>query len=177
MQNVTNATNFSATVHTIKQNHIEGPLGKEISAAAHEKNAVRKTEASSEDVSISTGTKPMELLYKAVIESVNEVLEENAIQVSIALEADASPEATAEKIVSTSTALFTSYLEQHPDLSTEEAASSFVEIIKNGINKGFADAREILDGLNTLDENTSTNIDTTYDLSQQGLLSFLDSHV
>ena len=119
----------------------------------------------------------MDLLYKAVIEGVNEALGENAIQETIAFEADVSPEVISEKIVSTSTALFTQYLEQHPDLPAEEAASSFVETIKSGIDKGFADAREILDGLNALDENLSTTINTAYDLSQQGLLAFLDSHV
>ena len=79
MEHVTSATNFGATVHSIKQSHTEGPLGKAISAAAHEKNAVKRAEFSPQETTISASENPTELLFKASVESINEVLGGNVL--------------------------------------------------------------------------------------------------
>ncbi len=173
MQNVTNATNFSATVHSIKQTHIDGPLGKEVSAAAHEKNAVRKAEASLEEASISTAERPMELFFKATVEGINEVLGENTIQGEFDSASDVS--SVAEKIVSLSVASYPQYVEQSPDVPADEIAVSFVNAIVEGLDKGVAETKNLLSGLEALDEASSSIIDTVYDEVKQGLQSFLDS--
>ncbi|MBT3719368.1 MAG: DUF5610 domain-containing protein, partial [Gammaproteobacteria bacterium] len=49
-------------------------------------------------------------------------------------------------------------------------------IIGGGIDQGFAEAREILDGLSVLEGDIATNIDATYDLVQEGLQAFIDSY-
>ncbi len=45
-------------------------------------------------------------------------------------------------------------------------------MIRGGIEKGFAEAREILGGLNVLDGDIASNIDKTYDLVQKKLNDF-----
>ncbi|MDC9728280.1 MAG: DUF5610 domain-containing protein [Methyloprofundus sp.] len=189
MQDISNT--FGAKVHELKQDPSNQPLGQQVSAAAHEKNAARKvveSEPSSQqqlnqailqanaDVSISAGNQPMALLFKSAIEGINDVLGENTIQDAYDSGLDVSPEATAERIVSLSTAFYPSYKEQHPELTEEEAATKFTDLISGGIDQGFAEAREILSGLNVLEGDIASNIDKTYDLVQAGLQSFLESY-
>ncbi|MEW8020957.1 MAG: DUF5610 domain-containing protein, partial [gamma proteobacterium symbiont of Phacoides pectinatus] len=175
MPNVTNVPNFSATVHEIKRTHDEGPLGREVSAAAHEKNALkasarqelnRSVLEANRDVSINSGNQPLALLLRTAVEQLNEVLGPNAIQDAYDSGLDVSPEATAKRIVSMSTGFFASYQERNPEMSAEEAASSFVEIIRGAVEQGFAEAREVLSGLSALSEEIANDIDTTYDLVQ-----------
>jgi len=129
------------------------------------------------ETQLSVANRHMELLYKSAIEKLNTVLQPdfgpNAIQSSAEL--DVSPEATAGRIVSLSTAFFGAFREQNPELGDEEALNQFMSTIGSGIEQGFAEAREILDGLQVLNGDIATNIDTTYDLVQQGLQNFKDS--
>ncbi len=129
------------------------------------------------EVNVSVGNEPLALLYKAAIEGINKELEvelgENALQNSIASGLDVSPEATADRIVSLSTGFFSQYQKQNPELSDENAALAFSEIITKGIDKGFADARSILEGLKVLDGEIATNIDKTYNLVLEGLQIFV----
>lgn len=133
------------------------------------------------DVSLSAGNQPMALLFKTAIEGVNKALEgqlgPNAIQHAYDDGLDVSPQATADRIVQMSTAFFDKYQASHPDLSTEEALDSFTKLIGGGIDKGFKEARDILEGLNVLKEgDIASNIDATYDLVQKGLQAFVDSY-
>lgn len=132
------------------------------------------------DVSVSAGDQPMALLYKTAIEGVNKALERqlgpNAIQHAYDSGLDVSPQATADRIVQMSTAFFGKYQENHPELSTEEAVDSFTKIISGGIDKGFKEARDILQGLNVLKGDIADNIDKTYDFVQKGLQAFVDSY-
>ncbi len=185
-------SNFGTEVHALKQKHGNQQLGAHVSAATHEKNEAKKvdkTQPSAQqqlnqailqanvDVSISAGNEPMALLYKSAIEGINEVLGENTIQNAYDSGLDVSPEATADRIISLSTAFYPKYKEQHPELSEEEAVTKFTELISGGIDKGFAEAREVLAGLNVLEGDIASNIDKTYDLVQEGLKSFLETYV
>lgn len=121
---------------------------------------------------------PMKLLFKTAIEEINKQLEptlgDNALQSAYDSEIDVSPEATAERIVSASTAFYQAFKEQNPELSEEESLNEFLDVIGSGIDKGFEDAKEILESLSVLEGDIETNIDTTYDLVQEGLMSFKD---
>ncbi len=190
MQDIT--TNFGTKVHELKQDYGKQQLGVHVSDAAHKKNAARKAEEpqpsakqqlnqailqANVDVSISAGNQPMALLFKSAIEGINDVLGENTIQNAYDSGLDVSPEATAGRIVSLSTAFYPSYKEQHPELSEEEAATKLTDLISGGIEQGFAEAREILSSLNVLEGDIASNIDKTYDLVQEGLQAFLDTYV
>jgi uncharacterized protein DUF5610 len=168
-----------------------GPFGQTVSELAHAKNAEKVQLSAKEqlnisivqatiNVSVSSGNEPLALLLKSAIEGINDALQsthgDNAIQAAYDSGLDVSPEATAERIVSLSTAFFSSYQEQHPELSQEEALIAFVDVISGGINQGFSEAREILGGLQVLEGDIASNIDKTYELVQSGLASFLESY-
>ena len=199
MQNISSTQTFASDVNNLKvkqKTSTDGALGQQVSQTAHENNELKKTVRptaesikqqfnsailqSSLEVSVSEGNESLALLYKAAIEGINDVLEpelgSNAIQNTYDSGLDVSPEATADRIVSLSTAFFSLYQEQHPELSDEQAANKFADIIGGGIDKGFAEARDILEGLKVLEGDIASNIDTTYDLVQQGLKAFVDSY-
>jgi len=197
MKNITNTSNFSQNVKQIKASYSKDsgiPLGQKVSEAAHKKNEIKKMDSTPESIkdqlnsaivqanleySVSAGNDPLALLYKTAIEGINDVLKadfgDNAIQTSYDSGLDVSPEATADRIVSMSTAFFAQYREQNADMTDEQAATAFAEIISGGIDQGFTEAREILTGLNVLEGDIATNIDSTYDLVQEGLKAFVDS--
>jgi hypothetical protein len=199
MENILSTNSFSSKVRGLKVNHdraTEGVLGQKISEQAHAKNDIKKTENTAASIkqqhnasilqanmnfSVSAGNESLALLYKTAIEGINDVLQaefgDNAIQNAYDSGLDISPEATADRIVSMSTAFFSIYREQNSEMSDEEAAQAFAEIIGGGIDTGFAEAREVLDGLDVLEGDIASNIDTTYDLVQNGLLAFVNSYV
>jgi hypothetical protein len=61
---------------------------------------------------------------------------------------------------------------QHPELNEDDARLSFADLIKGGIDQGFAQARDILDGVGVLEGDIASAIDATYSLVMQGLEAF-----
>lgn len=164
--------------------HANGPMGQAVSELAHAKNAAKaelrlnaQLLEATLTTSFSASDNPHALVLKTAIEGINEALEEtlgpNAIENAYESGLDVSPEATAGRIVSLSTAFFGAYQDANPDLNQEEALTRFVDVIRGGIDQGFAEAREILDGLSVLEGEIASNIDLTYDLVQDGLDAFL----
>lgn len=198
MGNITSTNSLASTVRDLKVNHdraTEGALGQKVSEQAHTKNDIKKTENTAAsikqqynasilqanlNVSVSAGNESMTLLYKTAIEGINDVLKaefgDNAIQNAYDSDLDVSPEATADRIISMSTAFFSIYREQNSEMSDEEAAKSFAEILSGGIETGFEEAREVLDGLSVLEGDIASNIDTTFNLVQKGLQAFVNSY-
>ncbi|NMP30112.1 DUF5610 domain-containing protein [Thalassotalea sp. M1531] len=116
------------------------------------------------------------LLLKTAITEINEhlapYLGENAAEKAYESDLDFSPKATAKRIVDGSTAFFASFKENNPDLDEEQALEKFNDIINGGIEKGFADARGILESLKVLEGKVDEDINSTYDFVQQGLVNF-----
>lgn len=125
---------------------------------------------------LSAKDRPLSLLYQAAITKINEQLEptqgRNAIQHAMDTGLDVSPKATADRIVSQATGFYAAYQLQHPNEQEEELVQRFLGVIGAGIEQGFAEAREILDGLKVLEGDIAENIDQTYQLVQQGLEEF-----
>ena len=132
------------------------------------------------EVSLSAGNHSMSLLYKTAIENLNQVLApefgDSAIQAASDSGLDFGPQATADRIVSLSTAFFGKYAEQHPEKDLETALNDFTKLIGGGIDQGFSEAREILGGLKVLEGDIASNIDKTYELVQSGLKSFVENY-
>jgi hypothetical protein len=132
------------------------------------------------EVSLNAGSNSMSLLFKTAIENLNQVLApefgENAIQAAADSGLDFGPQATADRIVSMSTAFFGKYAESHPEKDLETALKDFTTLIGGGIDKGFAEAREILSGLKVLEGDIASNIDKTYELVQSGLKAFVENY-
>ena len=131
-------------------------------------------------LSLSSGDadNSLTLVFKTAIEGINAELEPtlgaNAIQNAGDSGLDFGPEATAERIVSLSTAFFGSYQKANPDLDFATVLNQFVDVISSGINQGFAEAREILVGLQVLEGDIASNIDLTYDLVGEKLDAFVE---
>ena len=181
------STPFNQQVQNLAKNksddkNSDGPMGQTVSALAHEKNLAKKTLNSAileSTIRLSAADSPQALVLKTALDGINEALSaslgDNAIQNAYDSGLDVSPDATAERIVSLSTAFFASYQEQHPELAEDEALLAFTDLIKGGIETGFSEARDILSGLNVLDGEIASNIDETYELVQTKLNAFVES--
>lgn len=133
-----------------------------------------------QQASLSSRNEPLSLLYKTALEALRQELEPilggQTIEEAHENGLNTSPEATAERIVSLSTGFFAQFKEQNPEMTASEQTEHFSDIISKGIDKGFSEAREILDGLQVLTEgNIAENIDKTYELVQQGLQAFREN--
>jgi len=176
--------NFGQQVHDIKANReTTGPLGQEVSAAAHARNAERKgivTESeqvlnggvidNNINLSLEDGENTLAFVFKAAVQNINEALEPslgpNAIQATFDSGAEPTPESTASSIASAATSLFGGFQDSNPELSPEEALSEFTAILRSGIEQGFNEARTVLDNLNGLTEDVSAKIDSTQEKLQ-----------
>lgn len=133
------------------------------------------------NLSITVGEQrnSLTLVLKTAIEGINAALEPvfgaDAIQAARTSGVDASPEATAERIVSLSTGFLGAYQDANPELDVETALTQFTGLISDGIDKGFADAKGILESLKVLDGEIATSIDATYQLVQDKLATFIAS--
>ena len=79
---------------------------------------------------------------------------------------DFSAEATAERIFSFSISLFGVYQSQNPDESAESALANFEQLVQDAIDEGFGEARNILEELGSLDEQTAEFLDETHSILQ-----------
>lgn len=191
--------NFGQQVHDIKLNRTtDGPLGQEISAAAHARNAERKgivTESeqilnggiidSNVDISLQDGENTLSLVYRAAVQNINESLSaavgSSDIQVTTETSTNDSPEATASNIVSQSTGLLDSYVAQvqaaDSEISEADAFTQFLSVIREGLDKGFAEARAVLSNLNVEADSYEPQIQATEELAAQKLGEFENNHV
>lgn len=172
---------LSAHKQDISSDNKLASINSESPLSSIKKNNDRAILASSLQVSVEAGNQPMALLFKTAIENINDVLEnngmgENSIQSAYESGLDVSPKATAERILTMSLSFFSPFQKQHPELSTEASAQLFTEVIGGGIDKGFEEARKLLDGMKVLEGDIASNIDMTYDHVQEGLTSFLSSY-
>ncbi|MDR1889472.1 MAG: DUF5610 domain-containing protein [Zoogloeaceae bacterium] len=130
----------------------------------------------SANVSLAAGQQSQALLFRSAIEHINSLLEPelgaNAIQ-SAATGQDNSAEATANRILSLSTAFYDSYAKQHPGEDPEKLARDFVSLIRGGFEKGYGEAKNILEGLKVFDGEVKSGVTKTYELVQQGYDNFL----
>ncbi len=145
---------------------------------AHTARELLKTTgiAATDRTTLSVQERPLELVYRAAIDKLNEMLEPtlgpNAIETAAESQMEFTPEATAGRIVSLSTGFFEAFKSQHPGEEEDAVLAHFMEVIRSGIEQGFGEAREILDGLGVLEGDIEADIDRTYELVQEGLNNF-----
>lgn len=128
-------------------------------------------------VSLQAGNNSMALLYRTAIDGINEYLapELGPDAIGQAMGQDNSPEGTASRIVSMSTAFFEAYAAQHKNDAPEDVIRNFVELIRGGFEQGFNEASDILNGLGVLGEGSpiAQGINQTFELVQKGYDEFL----
>jgi hypothetical protein len=131
------------------------------------------------DVSIQSGNASLTLLYRTAIDRINEFLapEFGPNAIATAEAPDNTPEATAARILSLSTAFYDAFAAQgkNKDKSPDALAQEFVDLIRGGFERGFGEAKDILSGLNVLGEDSpiEQGINQTYALVMKGYDDFL----
>lgn len=127
------------------------------------------------EVSIRSGNESQALLLRTAIEGINEALAPtlgpDAIQ--NAMGQDNSAEATAERIVSMSTAFFDAYAARRPGDDPETVLRDFINVVRGGFDKGFGEARDILDGLGVFNGAVEADVMKTRELVLQGYDRFM----
>ena len=126
-------------------------------------------------VSLNSSNEPLSVLLKTALTGINEALKdqfgENAIENAVSQ--DNTPEGTASRIVSLSTAFYDAFKQQNPGEDEEVLLNKFVDTLKKGVDQGFGEARDVLQGLKVLGGEVASNIDKTYELVQKGYDDFI----
>lgn len=126
------------------------------------------------EISITAGDNPQALILRATLDRVNEALLPGLgfdTPFSIT-ELNNSPEAVAGQILAM-TELLGAFVAQQSGLGTDLAAQEFIDEIRYGFDRGFNEARSILDGLGVFNGTVQNEAIRTYELVQIGLDSFL----
>ncbi len=148
----------------------------EMTPAQRQKASLNAAIVESAQVSIGAKDESLALLLKTAIDKINEALTpelgELAIQEAVDSGLDVSPEATAERIVSLSTGFYGAFKEQNPNDDESASLNKFLDTIGSGIDKGFEQARDILESLKVLEGDVANNINETYDIVQDKLSAF-----
>lgn len=130
-------------------------------------------------VSLNSSNEPLSVVLKTALTGINEALKdqfgENAIE--NAASQDNTPEGTASRIVSLSTAFYDAFKQQHPGEDEEVVLNKFMDTLKQGVDQGFGEARDVLKGLKVLGGEVASNIDKTYELVQKGYEDFAASRL
>lgn len=144
--------------------------------SARQELNVQILEASSR-VAVKAGDQSQALVFRAAIDRINEFLAPtlgpDALQAKMS--EDNSPEGTAERILTFATGLFGAYSAQRPNDDPETVAKDFVNIVRGGFEKGFNEAKGILQGLQVLGGDVETGINKTFELVHKGFDDFLAS--
>lgn len=86
---------------------------------------------------------------------------------------DFTPEKTASSIVTSITALFSNYKSSNPELSPDQQLERFMAAARSGVDKGYSDAYETLDGLGAFSfDGVKSGIEQTKILIAQKLDAF-----
>jgi len=149
---------------------------KKLSPLEQQKASLNADLLESTRVSIGTKNEPLSLILNTALDKINELLSpelgDNAIQQAVDSELDVSPDATAQRIVSMSTAFFESFKAQHQGEEESAVLQNFMQTIGNGIQQGFDEGRDILKGLNVLQGDVASDIDKTFALVEEKLSAF-----
>ncbi len=171
---ISNISNSATSVGSKQRQPTDGVYSHE----EFKKSANKAILSAELKISLENDNQSMSLLYKTALEAINEELgvtpDTSSIQKAYDSNIDFSPQATADRIVQNSTSLLTAFRDSHSELSSDESLNKFMDVIQKGIDKGFEDAKGILDSLSVLNGEIASNIDLTYEYVQTGLSAFFD---
>lgn len=163
------------------------------------RNQLNSVLVQSLDVSISSGKQSQTLLFHASITNITQILNADfsnqngsqqdqgsaslqisSTQLSISIQQDGqaddnSPEATSKRILDGATGMFALYQQQHPELSADDQAKNFVNLIRQGFEQGYGEATDILKSLKVFNGDVQSGVEKTKDLVEKGLDAFLQN--
>lgn len=127
----------------------------------------------------------LKILFQETIDKINDVLAPELGRDAISAEKLAeqggmdywSPENTANRIVQGTVGFFEAYKTANPELEGEALLDKFLGVIGGGIEDGFKDATNILEGFGVYKGSIKENAEKTYELVQQGLQAFREQQM
>lgn len=131
-------------------------------------------DASTIDFGDSALASGISLTAEEILAKINELLKADLPEgIESLAPSEVTPEATAERIVNGSTAFFSIYAQQNPDLEGEDLLNSFLDTIRGGIDQGYNEAVSILDGLGAFSiEGVKSGVEETRRLIDVKLAEF-----
>lgn len=130
--------------------------------------------ASSEDKFLPTYT-GLAISSEQILQKLNEALGKYGKSVEQLAPEDATPEATSDRILKGIKGLFAAYKDQNPDLQGADLVDGFIEQATKGVDQGYKDAHEILDGIGAFSFNgVEDSIAKTLSLVKEGLGTMRD---
>jgi len=138
-------------------------------------------------IEISASSNSQGLLYRSCLESIYEAIGggfESKINPDYKMPTMmdennpyATPEGTANVILSFSLGLYAQYSASHSGEDSAETATNFIELIRGGFEKGYGEAVDILESLSAFDETIKSEIEKTWELVQKGYDDWLASMI
>lgn len=116
-------------------------------------------------------------LQERAVEELNRLMQEmdaNAQPIESLDPAEHTPDKTAEFIVSSSLSFYAAYMDGHPELAPQASLDGFMSLISGGIERGLAEARDLLKSLNVLNGVVEENVNTTATMIQERLNQFYE---
>lgn len=132
----------------------------------------------SAEVGLDGVYKSLTVLADEIIAKLDELLKEDLAGGIKGLDPEQhTPQKTAERIVQGSTALFSAFAQQNPDLEGEELITRFMSTIRGGIETGYRQATSVLGDLGAFEfDGVQAGIEETMRLVEEMLVSFEDDY-
>lgn len=108
---------------------------------------------------------PQQLVDLHVIDKLEKALNIEKLSLKGLETEDFSPQAVADRILTSVKQAFGRFQQSQPERDRDE----FFSQVRDGLEKGFAEAKDMLDNLGVLQGQIAANVDKTYDLTLQGL--------
>jgi hypothetical protein len=110
-------------------------------------------------------SKPQSIVDKQLFNALEKTLNKDGLSLRGLDQADFTPEKVADRIVGAINQALGLFINKHP----QDNEADFFAQVRTGIEKGFNEARDILQSLNVLQGKVAEDIDKTYALVQDGL--------
>lgn len=126
------------------------------------------------DVAVDDLYKSLQIKAQKIVEKLNELLKAKVPNGVASLSPEeVTPDATAERIVSGATSMFEAYAKSNPDLQGEELLNRFMTAVRKGVDQGYGDAVEILEGLGAFEiDGVKSGVEATKKLIEEKLQAF-----
>ncbi len=108
---------------------------------------------------------PLKVVGAEVLSRLEKVLKTEGIDLRGLAESDFTPEKIAERIMSSVQAAFGRFRQAQP----ESDVGRFFSEVREGLEKGFSEARDVLQGVGALQGKIAGDVDKIQDLTMQGL--------
>jgi hypothetical protein len=131
-------------------------------------------DAGANDVDFRPSYKALSLTAQEILNKLNEMLKGRLPDgIESLTPEEVTPDATAERIVTGIAAMYDGFVKSNPDLAPEEALDRFLAAARSGVDQGYSDAYEILDGLGAFQfDGVEDGISQTKSLIEEKLAAF-----